>query len=87
MEAKEWLEDFAVKSAQFKWFFLEYGFSKQWYLLMEIKNHSCECKSDEERMYKMITIMNDVWFKLPDNVFNIIVNPKGWHPFLSLIEQ
>ena len=87
MTAKDWLIAFDVEHPKFKWFFLEYGFTKQWYLLMEIRSHECECKSDEDRMFKMKTIMNEVWFKLPDNIFNIMVNPRGWSSFLNLIEE
>lgn len=31
--------------------------------------------------------LNDIWFELPDDVFNIRENPDGWNEFLSLIEQ
>jgi len=40
-----------------------------------------------ENVTMMISIMNSVWFHLPDNKFNIIENPKGWKEFLYLIED
>lgn len=87
MNAQEWLELFERTNDKFRWFFLQYGFGTQWTLLIEIKDHSCECKSDDDRMNKMLSIMNHVWFCLPDNTFNIMNNPKGWSEFLNLIEQ
>jgi len=87
MNAKEWIEEFERTSDKFHWFFLRYDFETHWSLLMEIKNRSCECKSDEDRMYKMLTIMNEVWFRLPDHTFNIIEMPEGWREFLNLLEQ
>lgn len=31
--------------------------------------------------------LNEIWYKLPDNLFNVIVNPKGWSSFLTLLEM
>ena len=31
--------------------------------------------------------LNDIWFELPDDIFNIRENPDGWNEFLSLIEE
>ena len=31
--------------------------------------------------------LNNIWFSLPDGVYNIIVNPPGWSEFLKVIED
>lgn len=79
MNENEWLDLFDINCRKFKWFFIEYGFTKEWYKLEEYKK--------ERQVGKMLVVMNDVWFKLPDTVFNIKVNPKGWREFLTLIEN
>ena len=40
----------------------------------------------ENKGMELFNQLNDVWFHLPDNVFNIMENPKGWDKFLSLVE-
>lgn len=32
-------------------------------------------------------VLNEIWFKLPDNIFNIKENPTGWTEFLDLVED
>lgn len=79
MSELEWFELFDKTKDTFQWFFKEYGFMKQWAKIIvsrELGNR-----------YHMMNIMNEVWYKLPDNVFNIRVNPKGWREFLNLIEE
>lgn len=86
MTSKDWITEFDLVSAKFKWFFLEYGFAKEWWKIISYRNSATE-ENYDATVFHMKSIMNDVWFKLPDNVFNIIVMPKGWKEFLSLIEE
>ena len=72
-----WFILFDTTKDSFKWFWLEYGFA--WNDLIILR--------DRKMRWSMETLMNDVWFALPDNKFNIVENPKGWSEFLSLIED
>ena len=72
-----WFILFDTTKDSFKWFWLEYGFA--WNELIRFR--------EMKRKGSMINLMNDVWFALPDNKFNIVENPKGWSEFLSLIED
>lgn len=79
MENKRWLQEFDATKHTFKWFFIEYGFDDEWKWLEE-----CRAKN---QVGKMKVIMNNVWFELPDDKFNVKVMPNGWENFLSLIED
>lgn len=35
---------------------------------------------------KLFSSLNNIWFLLPDNKYNIIDNPPGWNEFLYIIE-
>ena len=63
----------------FRWFIVQYFGGE---FLEELINLASEQKSETLRSY-----LNDIWFKLPDNIFNIRENPKGWYEFLSLLEE
>jgi len=73
----KWLKEFDEKSPKFKWFWIAYGFD--WDYLIELRK--------QEKIPWMIHLMNDVWYILPDNEFNIIKNPPGWKEFLDLLEE
>ena len=78
MTDKQWLEVFDETHGEFKWFIDSY-FPTSWESIMEHRKI--------ENVTMMISLMNAVWFHLPDNKFNIIENPKGWFEFLYLIED
>lgn len=42
--------------------------------------------AENNEQSKLLSIMNDIWFKLPDHIFNIIENPEGWNEFLDILE-
>jgi hypothetical protein len=72
-----WFKTFDETKGKFEWFVVQY-FKGYWEKLLEAR---------EDRNYgTMVTILNDIWFWLPDNRFNIINNPPGWKEFLNLIE-
>lgn len=43
--------------------------------------------ANDDKEAELSNKLNDIWFELPDDVFNIRENPDGWNEFLSLIEQ
>ena len=79
MTNKQWLKEFDQTFNSFEWFFKEYGFNSEWQALMSAR--------DKEHIGKMKTIMNNIWFALPDSKFNIYENPKGWNDFIFLLEE
>lgn len=76
---EQWLKNFDNSKSEFEWFILKYFGIR----VMESIN---SYRVDDD-YGKMITIMNDMWFRLPDNKFNIMENPKGWNEFLYLLEE
>jgi len=40
----------------------------------------------EQKDPSLYSHLNDVWYHLPDNQFNIRENPSGWSEFLRLLE-
>ena len=43
--------------------------------------------ANENKEEELSGKLNDIWFELPDDIFNIRENPEGWNEFLSLIEE
>ena len=78
MTIDKWLRLFDENHSKFKWFFDEYFLPHVWEDLMKAR--------EEDNWVNMMSIMNNVWFYLPDNRFNIMVNPDGWNDFLVLLE-
>jgi len=77
MTKQDWLQLFDETKDNFKWFFDKYGYD--WNKLMKYR--------EEENQDKMFSYMNDVWFDLPDHIFNIMNMPKGWNEFINLLEE
>ena len=71
-------KSFLEKKEDFKWFIIKY-FGEEYFEYL--------IKLSESENGRLISELNDVWFKLPDDQFNIIENPKGWSEFLSLVEM
>ena len=75
---EQWLKDYDATVNEFDWFIKRY-FPLMWENL---------CKARKENNFpRMLGIMNNVWFGLPDGSFNIMANPKGWNEFLHLLED
>jgi hypothetical protein len=65
----------------FEWFIIKYFGIEYLNELIEL------AKSDDIKENKLLMVkLNDIWFKLPDHIFNIKENPKGWIEFLNIIE-
>jgi hypothetical protein len=79
MNDSQWLIEFDASKAKFQWFFLQYGFDAEWKRLEEARA--------KNQVKKMLDLMNFVWCELPDDIFNIKMNPKGWNEFISLLEN
>ena len=78
MTEQEWLKRFDESKQEFKWFIDQYfpgNFSK-----LEHMRNMCRWSS-------MLNLMNDMWYKLPDDKFNIVEKPKGWSQYVSLLED
>lgn len=78
MTVEQWFKDYDATVKEFDWFIKRY-FPLMW-------EHLCKAREDNN-FGKMLTIMDNVWFALPDGQFNIMVNPKGWSEFLHLLED
>ena len=70
---------FLEKKESFRWIIERYYGLKKY---MELWNLA-ENNEDE----KLQTELNTIWYELPDSIFNIQNNPKGWENFLSLVED
>ena len=60
--------------------FIEKYFGKQ--KLVEMKEMAR--KGEEDRLKAEC---NDIWFRLPDSIFNVRERPRGWMLFLRLVED
>lgn len=78
VENKLWFEKFDAALPEFKWFVEQY-FPEWVELMLQLRK--------EENKDGLNFLLNKIWFHLPDGRFNIVVNPKGWRQFLSLIEE
>ena len=69
----------------------QYDDTKEKFMWFIDLQEDCGCKRmlNEARKNndpgKMISVLNDIWFRLPDGTFNIRVNPPGWQQFLTLL--
>lgn len=71
-------KSFLDNKDEFEWFIVKY-FGKGYFESLIILAEAVDGQ--------LITELNDVWFKLPDHIFNIKENPKGWSKFLSILEM
>lgn len=79
MTNEDWFKYYDENLPSFKWFILKYFVTDVWLDLKEARDNN-----DRPRM---ISLMNNIWFQLPDHRFNIIENPVGWSEFLHLVEN
>ena len=79
----EWLSMYKDYKPKFEWFIIShFGQSK----MDELDDLSKQEQGVRDPIERMISILNDIWFYLPDNKFNIMEDPPGWSEFLRLIE-
>lgn len=77
--SEKYCEDFLNKIDEFKWFIQRYFGSSEVRYLREIAH-----KKDEKTLRERLNI---IWFELPDYIFNIKENPRGWMTFLNFVEE
>lgn len=76
---EEILKTFDRGYPKFKWFIEKY-FEPRVIITLERTRK-------EKNVTMLITILNRIWYALPDDEFNIKVNPAGWAEFLNVIEE
>ena len=74
VKCKEYLEH----EEQFRWFLDKYFGPNLFQSLHDL------AVQDKGRL--LMAYLNDIWFGLPDHLFNIRENPPGWKAFLRIIE-
>jgi len=75
----DYCKQFLEKNSEFKWFIIRYYGND--------KNEYLKQLATENRESELRKILNDIWFRLPDHIFNIIENPPGWNTFLEFVEE
>lgn len=73
------LKDFDEGYPEFKWFIEKY--------FKPTVIDWLEKARKEQNASLLLTILNRIWYALPDDEFNIMKNPKGWTEFLRVIEE
>jgi hypothetical protein len=71
--------EFLDKKLSFEWFIIEY-FGKDKFEELTF----LALRGEEENLKREL---DEIWYYLPDDLFNIKENPKGWRDFLNLIEE
>lgn len=71
------IERFNANKDKFKWFIEEY-FPNKFIILEEM--------AKDGKGVELLAELNNIWFFLPDNIFNILNMPKGWGEFLNVVE-
>ena len=75
---KKFLEEYDRLYPNFKWFIEDY---------FPIAVEKLELCRNNANVSGILSILNMVWFQLPDDQFNIIENPDGWNDFMYLLEN
>lgn len=78
MTTEQWLNQYEQTRHKFEWFIYEY-FPEYLEPLRKALNN--------QMPFLMLSMLNDIWFWLPDNKFNVVENPSGWQEFLALLED
>jgi hypothetical protein len=79
LEMTDYCKQFLEKNSEFRWFIIRYYGND--------KNEYLKQLATENRESELRKILNDIWFQLPDHIFNIIENPPGWNTFLEFVEE
>lgn len=79
MKKKDICTQFLNSLDEFSWFIKKY-FGEE--TVEILKNYA-----KERNESKLRPALNEIWFRLPDDLCNIRENPKGWNMFLQLIEE
>lgn len=76
---EQWFQRFDETKDKFHYFFEDFDFEEEWRRLLAARQRN--------DIIEMNSIMNMVWYELPDTKFNIINDPPGWSDFLWLLEE
>lgn len=71
--------DFLEGKEDFRWFIVKYFGSVKFTELIQL--------AESQKEQELKSALNDIWFRLPDNIFNIRERPRGWMRFLELVED
>lgn len=74
---EEFFENFLEHLPSFEWFIADYFGEDTVEELVQMardKNNS------------LLAALNDIWYQLPSNKFNVIEDPPGWSEFLDIID-
>jgi len=69
---------FLATMENMRWFIIQYFGNDTMNSLINLAN--------EGNGKKLIDMLSNIWFELPDNLFNIVENPPGWEDLLAIIE-
>ena len=78
-QPSDFCKEYLKRRELFRWFIEKYYGLKKYVDLMNLAEENEEDQLRHE--------LNNMWFELPDNVFNIQNNPPGWESFLDLIDE
>lgn len=70
-----------------EWFELAKNSSIWKRYLKEVAFYELKALRNSEDQRALLSVMNNIWFELPDHIFNIKENPEHWDKFLNLIEE
>jgi hypothetical protein len=76
---EEILKTFDENYPEFKWFIKKYFGQNGCEIIEKVRK--------ENRARDLLYYLNKVWFSLPDELFNIISNPKGYRELLQVLEE
>jgi len=76
---KHWLRNYGRRIPNCKWFIVRYFGINEWQKLQAMEM--------QENHQGLMNHLQQMWFELPDHVFNILNDPPGWSDFLHLIEN
>lgn len=69
---------FIATAPRMNWFILQYFGEEKMLELHKL--------ADEGKGQRLIDELYNIWYRLPDNKFNIIENPDGWSELLNIVE-
>jgi hypothetical protein len=79
VSTKQWFQLFDDSKGKLKVIFDRYELHDVWQDLMQ--------RRAEKNQKEMLSILNRLWFELPDHIYNIIENPEGFQELLNLVEN
>lgn len=72
-------KDYLKSEDKFQWFIERYFGPNT---ILGLRETALANKSEQ-----LYCILDNIWFDLPDHIFNIMNNPDGWNEFLSIVDN